>query len=184
MIFPLRSLLLRRGERGQSLMETAVAVPLLLGLAFNLINFAYFWFMVLALSAAPRQAVQYASQGGAAIANSSGFPSASNVCSLLADNFGNAVLHSTTFSCGSGNVQIRICTSSLGVSAGKATCQSYGPTLVTLATPSADPEPTSFALQRVDIVYQVPPIIPGSAFNVFIPSNLKFHRQVSMRNLY
>ena len=44
---------LKRNE-GQSLLETALTVPLLLALAFNLINFAYFWFMILTLAAAPR----------------------------------------------------------------------------------------------------------------------------------
>src|SRR5207245_9576388 len=52
------------GEEGQSLLETAVAIPLLLGIAFNLINVGYFWFMVRTLSATPRLAVEYASQGG------------------------------------------------------------------------------------------------------------------------
>src|SRR5260370_37576502 len=55
-----------KGQEGQSLVETAVAMPLLLGLAFNMINWGYLWFMVLALSAAPRIGVQYATQGGAA----------------------------------------------------------------------------------------------------------------------
>jgi len=43
-----------RGEEGQSLLETAVTMPLLLGIAFNLINVGYFWIVVLSLSAASR----------------------------------------------------------------------------------------------------------------------------------
>jgi len=34
------------------------------------------------------------------------------------------------------------------------------------------------------VEYTVTPIIPGAAFNVVLPSNLNFHRQVSMRSLY
>jgi hypothetical protein len=30
----------------------------------------------------------------------------------------------------------------------------------------------------------VTPVIPGTAFNVVLPSNMNFHRQVSMRSLY
>lgn len=183
------SLRLRAGahkEQGQSLLETAVSVPLLLCVAFNIINWAYFWFMVLALSSAPRHAVQYASQGGAAIANSSGIPAVADVCSLVADNFGNNVLHSSSMTCGSGNVQIRVCISSLGVNTttGVVSCQSYGPSLMTFPAPAADPEEPEFALQRVDVAYQVTPIIPGTVFNIAVPTNLKFHRQVSMRSLY
>ena len=55
-----------REQEGQSLVEMAVAMPLLLGLAFNIINWGYVWFMVLALSAAPRMGAQYATQGGVA----------------------------------------------------------------------------------------------------------------------
>ena len=36
-----------------------MTLPLLLGIAFNAINYGYFWFMVLILSAAPRQGAQY-----------------------------------------------------------------------------------------------------------------------------
>ena len=44
----LRNLIRRqRHDEGQSLLETAVAMPLLLGIAFNLINLGYFWFVVL-----------------------------------------------------------------------------------------------------------------------------------------
>src|SRR5579862_2309928 len=104
-------------ESGQSLLEMALTLPLLLGLAFNLINFAYYWFVVLALSAAPRQAAEFVSQGGLATGapNYASTPTASSVCNLLSDNFGNAVLHSSAFSCGSGNVQIRVCSSQIGV---------------------------------------------------------------------
>ncbi|HEU4415685.1 MAG TPA: TadE family protein, partial [Candidatus Angelobacter sp.] len=64
----LRNLIRRqRHDEGQSLLETAIAMPLLLGIAFNLINLGYFWFVVLSLAAAPRQGVQYSTQGGASI---------------------------------------------------------------------------------------------------------------------
>lgn len=169
----------RHGENGQSLLETAVAIPLLLGLAFNIINFAYFWFMVLALSAAPRQGVEFLSQGGAAEAYGSTLPASSSVCDLVSDNVGNGILH-TALACGSG-AQIRVCAAD---ASGVVSCTSYGPSLVSLSAPAADPEPASFSLQRVDVVYKVTPIIPGSAFSVVLPSNLNFHRQVSMRNLY
>jgi Flp pilus assembly protein TadG len=167
-------------ENGQSLLETAVAIPLLLGVAFNIINFAYFWFMVLALSAAPRQGVQFLSQGGAAEANGTSLPAVSSVCDLVADNVGNGIMHSASLACGN-TVQIRVCAAN---ASGAVSCTNYGPSLMTLSDPAADPEPLTFSLQRVDVVYQVRPIIPGGVFNAVVPSNLNFHRQVSMRNLY
>jgi Flp pilus assembly protein TadG len=166
-----------RDVEGQSLLETAVTMPLLLGISFNLINFGYFWFMVLALSAAPRQGVQYSTQGGQAITSSS--PSTTLVKNLVYENMTSAVHGSTT-----ANTAVRVCTSAKGKDAnGIALCDSFGPSFAFSAV-AADPEAPAFILNRVDVGYTVTPIIPGPAFNVVLPANLKFRRQVSMRSLY
>src|SRR2546422_783064 len=98
-----------RGEEGQSLLETAVAMPLLLGIAFNLINVSYFWFVLLSLSAAPRLAVEYASQGGSAMETVSA-PGTVAVSNLAYENITNAVKGATT-----SNVTVRVCTNAKGV---------------------------------------------------------------------
>jgi Flp pilus assembly protein TadG len=164
-------------EEGQALLETAVAMPLLLGIAFNLINLGYFWFMVLALAAAPRMGAEYSTQGGQAITSSS--PSTTLVSNLVYDNISNGI-HGAS----STNTSVRVCTGAKGVNAsGVALCDSFGPSFTFPAVP-ADPEAPAFVLNRVDVQYTVTPIIPGSAFHVVLPSNLNFHRQVSMRSLY
>ena len=48
---------------GQSLIETALALPFLLLIALNAINFAYYFFVAINLAAAPRNAVEYSVQG-------------------------------------------------------------------------------------------------------------------------
>jgi Flp pilus assembly protein TadG len=166
----------QRHDEGQSLLETAIAMPLLLGIAFNLINLGYFWFVVLSLAAAPRQGVQYSAQGGASITTASA-PSATDVSTLVFDNMTNAV-HGAT----SSNTGVRVC---MGVNpaTGVATCSSFGKTFTFSAVP-ADPEAPVFVLNRVDVGYTVTPVIPGTAFNVVLPANMNFHRQVSMRSLY
>ena len=166
------------GQDGQSLIETAIAMPLLLGLAFNIINWGYLWFMVLALSAAPRMGVQYATQGGAAGTGTT--PGTAAVRDLVWENLTNAVHGATT-----SNVAVQVCSSAKGVdsSTGLAQCDQFGPAY-TFPAPAADPEQPVYVLNRVDVEYTVTPIIPGAAFNVILPANLKFHRQVSMRSLY
>ena len=169
------------GDEGQSLLETAIAVPLMLGLAFNAINLGYIWFLMITLSAAPRQGVQYSAQGGqAAGLNSS--PGTTAVSNLVYDNLTNSIKGAT-----SGNTGVRVCTNAKGV-AGTGTsqvsqCDSFGPSNSYSAV-AADPEAPVYVLNRVDVVYTITPIIPGSAFMAVLPSNLKFHRQVSMRSLY
>jgi Flp pilus assembly protein TadG len=169
----------RSREDGQSLLETAIAVPMLLGVAFNIINFAYVWFMVLALSAAPRHGAQFATQGGAALASSS-TPVATVIRDVVYNNLTNGVAGAT-----SSNISVRVCANSIGVNSSTfiANCTSFGPAF-SYSAPEADPEAPLFVLHRVDVAYTVTPVIPGSAFRVVLPSNLTFHRQVSMRSLY
>lgn len=164
-------------ENGQSLLETAVMLPLLLSIAFNAINIGFFWFMALTLSAIPRQGVQYASQGGAALMW--GSPATSLVKDLVYENFTGAI--GATVS----NASVQVCSISKGIdlSTHAALCDTYGPAYA-FPSPAADPEQPYFVLNRVDVAYTVTPIIPGGAFNVVLPSNMTFHRQVSMRSLY
>jgi Flp pilus assembly protein TadG len=167
-----------RGQEGQSLLETALTMPLLLGVAFNLINLGYFWFMVLALAAAPRMGAQYATQGGQAV-NNGGNPSTTLVYNLVSENLTNAVVGAT-----SSNVSVQVCSKSKGVSnSGVASCDTFGPAH-SFPAPAADPEEPRYVLDRVDVAYTVTPIVHGWAFNVLLPANLTFHRQVSMRSLF
>lgn len=175
---------LKRTE-GQSLLETALTIPLLLALAFNLINFAYFWFMILTLAAAPRVGVQYSVQGGT-VTSTSSTPSTSSVATVVTDNITNAVKGATT-----SNVSVRVCsaTANGGVNSttGIAGCDTSGPAFsfpTANATCCADPEEPAFVLNRVDVGYTVTPIIPGPAFGLFLPSNLVFQRHATMRSLF
>jgi Flp pilus assembly protein TadG len=168
-----------KGEEGQSLLETALGLPLLLGVAFNIINVGYFWFMVLALSAAPRHGVQYATQGGQALETVSA-PGTTAVSDLVYENLTNAIIGATT-----SNVAVQVCTSAKGVdpTTHVALCDQFGPPFTFPTTP-ADPEAPVYVLDRVAVAYIVTPIIPGAAFNVVLPSNLHFYRRVSMRSLF
>lgn len=174
-----RLFLRKRSDEGQSLLETAVAMPLLLGIAFNIINLGYFWFTILTMSAAPRVAVEYSAQGSVS-ASTTAAPSAGTVSTLVYDNMTHAINGST-----SSNTSVRVCSTSVGVDAatGKSLCSSFGPSFSFNAN-TADPEEPVFVLNRVDVGYTVTPLIPGTAFNVVLPSNLNFQRHVSMRSLY
>src|ERR1051325_8890543 len=52
-----------QAETGQSLIETAVMVPLLLVVAFNAINFGHAFFVAINTAASPRQGTEYSIQG-------------------------------------------------------------------------------------------------------------------------
>ena len=166
-------------QRGQATIETAIGLPLLMMLAFNVINIGYFWFVVMALSAAPRHAVQYASQGG--VAGTSSAPDSTAVSDVAYNNVTNAVASAS-------KIAVQVCIASNGTTtAGRGDCDNHqygGSTYTFSSTPDTDPNSTYFTLQRVSVSYTVSPLIPGGAFNVLVPSTLNFRRGVEMRNLY
>ena len=134
---------------------------------------------LLSLSAAPRDGVQYATQGGGAATPS---PGATSVSNLVFDNLTKGIKGATT-----GNAGVRVCSNSIGVAGTGANqvslCTSFG-AANSYSAVAADPEAPNFVLNRVDVNYTITPIIPGTVFSVVLPSNLTFHRQVSMRSLY
>jgi len=90
-----------------------------------------------------------------------------------------------------GTSRVQVCTKALGLNGTGATqianCAQFGTGTETY-TPAPDPEAPSFVLQRVDVVYQMAPIIPqftmpwaGTVINLSLLPNLRMHRQVSMR---
>ncbi len=171
-----------RGEGGQSLLEAAMAMPLLLAIGFNAINFGYFWTMVMVLSTAPRMGAQYATQGGAVV-QVPGDPTPTQVSNLVYANVSGEFGGSTS------NVQVRVCSKSLGVTGSGASqlakcATTTGPSLVTFSAVPADPEAPLYVLDAVDVAYTFKPPIPGPVFGVVLPSNLTFHRATYMRSLF
>ena len=143
-----------RDNRGQSLVETVLMLPLVLLLVFNVVNFGYFFLVALNLTGASRTAAQYSVSGfatpAATLLPSSGPPSVTSSVSYLATQ-DLSVLNSA-------NVSIRVCSS--------ASCSCSGSSCAVISSvPSADPE-ANFVLNRVDIAYTFRPLISGAIFNL------------------
>jgi hypothetical protein len=193
--------LARRSERGQSLIETALILPVLLLLTFNAINFGYFFFVAVNLAAAPRSGVQYSILGWStpsqltqaqagpasppcptAVTNPSLY-----VCTLTYHDMA-GVLSSYS------NATVQVCSSTVGVlnpgtNTMRSDCIKYGSAAATY-TPAPDPEAPLFILDRVDVVYTLTPIIPafqlptpGGPISLSLLPSLTMHRQVSMREM-
>jgi Flp pilus assembly protein TadG len=169
-------------ELGQSLIETALLLPLILVLAFNAINFGYFFIVALHLASAPREGVEYSIQGKEAPAHP-----------VLANAGPNTTITSVSYLTyqdminlnGSPTTAVQVCSMANGLNnAGTLTqnakCTAYG-AAASPAFPAAaaDPESPLFVLHQVDVQYTVKPLINGS-WGLPMP-NLTFHRQVRMR---
>lgn len=183
-------------ESGQSMLETAFLLPLLLILALNAINLGYFFFVAVNLAAAPRQGVEYSIQGFATPATlelakagpaCTGAGSGASVSTLTYhDMIG--VLPAPATPCPN-IASVQVCTKVLGLNnpgtaSQTAQCSSYGPA-TSFPAPAPDPESPFFVLHRVDVKYTVPPLIAAgpsdNPLNLVLMPTLTFHRQVSMR---
>jgi TadE-like protein len=196
---------------GQSLVETVLMLPLLLLVLLNAVNFGYFFFVVLNITAAPRNGIEYTIMGSAtpaAIAQPlSGPPSAilsasyvtyQDMTGALSNPAGATVqvCTATNISGGSGltnpgtlteKAKCVVCTG--------ATCGAPG---TGTWAPHSDPElnksntAPAFVLNRVDVQYQFIPLIPGTPFNIALLASpictttggnvrCTFHRFTEMR---
>ncbi len=167
-------------ESGQSLLETALFLPLLVLLAFFAVDFGYFFIVAANLSSSSRSAAEYSIQGFQSPGQSS-LPAAGPLSSVtsvsalaLGDLSGLASASTTT--------TVQVCSKSVGVSNHLTQCVSYGPAGSSY-TPASDPEAPTFLLNRVDVTYTVRPPIPLSFFSYSLVPSLTFHREVSMRVL-
>jgi Flp pilus assembly protein TadG len=192
----------KKRSEGQALLETALMTPLMLIVVLNAMNLGYFFFVTLNLTAATRTGAEY-SMLGPGSPGTTNYPPAntgtSPVTALIYQDLTGAVWNP-------GNATIQVCTPSLLVSGAgpsgspvrancvictsSATCSSATATTGASATfvPDSDPE-AAFVLNRVDVQYSFPPLIPGSPFNLVLIGNLykpgtgqyTFYRHIEMR---
>ena len=167
----------RRGDSGQSLVETVLLVPLLLTLVLNAINFSYFFLTALNITSSARSGAMYsitADATPAAIpAPPAGPATVTNSVSYLAyQDLTGAVYSPST------NAGVQVCSPSVGIAnAGttnqKSSCTTFGSVG---GFPAAVPDPElnssntlpAFLLNRVDIAYQFSPPIPLMPFNIVV----------------
>ena len=186
-------------ERGQSLLETALLMPLVLFLVLNVINFGYFFVVAVNLAASPRSGVLYSIMGfstpGSLSLATAGPPTTANTISHLSQQDLTGAINDPT------GASLQVCSITVGLAGTGANTKSKcvsctGNTCGTAGTgspaPDADPEAPNFILHRVDVTYTFSPLIPGTPFGLaLLPMTAcstsggnvvcTFHRQVSMR---
>ncbi len=167
---PTRKLSRIRDSRGQSLVETALMIPLLLVLILNAVNFGYFLLVTLNLTSAARNGIEYAIQGSSTVANTS-LPTASGSTATTVSSLISQELSSFN----SGTLAVQVCSLNLGSGSGSAPTSSCttSPTGsgAQFSAPDSDPESASgFALNRIDVSYTFNTLIPTAAFNLVVGS--------------
>jgi hypothetical protein len=192
----------KRASRGQSLLETALMMPLMLLIVVNAVNLGYFFFVALNLTSATRTAAEFSMVGPGSPGTTSYAPACSscsgigpNVATLLYDDLTGAVANAVSAS-------ITVCSPSVigsngtGSTGGYANCVTCtnSTTCGTATNGSAttshlDPENATygFMLNRVQVDYQFTPLIPGTLFNLILVNGAysngqyTFHRAIEMR---
>jgi len=163
---------------GQSLLEIALILPLLILLMGYVIDFGYFFIAAANITSAARNAAQYSIMGYQGPGQTTIPPAGPT--SAISSVAASAMADMTSLLDSSTTTTVQICTKSLGMSGNVPNCSSYGPSGSSY-TPDTDPEAPTFVLQRVDVTYTVQPPVPMSFFSVSLLPSLTFHRQVSMR---
>lgn len=166
-----------RNQRGQSLVESILIIPLLLTLVLNAINFGYFFLMALNITSSARSSALYSIMGDqtpAAIPVPPAGPVTANgsVSYIAYQDLTGAVYSPST------NAGVQVCSPSVGITnAGtvnqQSSCTSFG-SIGNFPTATPDPELNSsntvpaFLLNRVDVAYQFSPPIPLMPFNIVV----------------
>jgi Flp pilus assembly protein TadG len=194
-----------KGSRGQSLVETALIVPLLLLIVLNVVNFGYFFWVTLNLTAASRTATLYSIMGTATPAATQVPPPGSPSNTLSVSYL--TVQDMTGPLAGPSAASIQVCSpinlnglnsgvNNFGTASQKSNCvtctgSSCGAVNTGSPTPNADPEAPDFVLNRVDIVYTFQPLISGTPFNLALRASgmcnttgtCTFARHAEMRSM-
>src|SRR5712692_7035585 len=175
----------RRSSRGQSLVETALMLPLLLLLVCNVVNLGYFFLVIVNLTGASRSSALYSIEGSYTPYAQQEAPSGTGGASILTtpgtvaytvyQDLNGAVWNPT-------GATVQVCTQ-MNINAGTGsgvngagaaqlanceTCTSAGCGAAGggAPVPSPDPEAPSFVLNQVDIIYNFSTLIPGTIFNI------------------
>lgn len=191
---------LHRRTQGQSMIETALLLPILLLIAFNAINFGYFFFVAVNLAAAPRTGVQWSiigpsTPGGFQWAAPGPSGTVTSVSYLTYQDIAGVLVGYST-------ARVQVCSRAIGIDVAtrKARCcettSSSSPCTLNGVLADHDPEyidvtnPGPFIRHQVDVYYQITPIIPsfelptpaGPIPLTLLPTST-IHRQVTMRNM-
>jgi Flp pilus assembly protein TadG len=178
-----------RSSRGQSLVETALMLPLLIMIVLNVVNLAYFFLVVVNLTGAARTSVLYAIEGGEtpsarALPSAGGTTPGTNTGSvtyLTFQDLTGAVWNPTS-------VTVQVCSQSNTNSSQQGanfntgnvlrtnceTCTSSGCSAAGNGSPVPDFDPEArtttttggFVLNQVRITYTFKALIPGQIFNI------------------
>jgi hypothetical protein len=172
-----------RSSRGQSLVETALMMPLMIMLLLNIINLAHFFLMAINLTGSARTGALYSILGSATPYASQLPTDASSSANQTVANVAWGDMKALWGQPGSwvpANVTLQVCSPVLGINqTGTGTtsqvpkcdqCTSTGCSSVTGSSISPglnpDPEAPTFVLNQVSVTYQFNPLIPGQIFNI------------------
>lgn len=186
-----RNLVNFRRDRGQSLVETAIMLPLLVLIVLNVVNFGYFLLVAASITGTARSGAEYSIMGSSTpahtlppVAGPTSGGSGTLTVAYLAQQDMTGVLANPT------GASVTVCTTSLGTTSGASNCCTYtgtGACANSGSDATLDPEGT-FVLDEVDVAYTVHTLIAGKIFNIPLQASgmctggtCTFTRHVRMR---
>ena len=156
------------------MIEMALLMPLLLLLILNLANFGIYIFAWITVNNAARQAAEYSAYNGPAV-NFINPPTFAQIETLVNTD----VKSLPNFAAGT-NPTLQVCSNANGTLTCSGSCAG-------VCTTPADPEPTLYAVNYVDVEYNYTPLfnafdIPSLGISLTLPPSV-IHRQAAMRSM-
>jgi Flp pilus assembly protein TadG len=152
--------------RGTAVIETALTLPLLLGLLLNSANFGLYIYDWITIDNAARAAAQYQIYSGVAV-GVQGTPSIGQIEALVQNEVSSLK--------NSSNVTVEVCSNDDVT----VKCDGTGTVLTSLGPDGSDPEP-GYRLYYIDVKYPFTPILP-STLSLLTAQNIERH--VFMRSM-
>jgi len=160
----------RSGRTGQAAVECALALPVLLLLIINAVNFGTYLYAWISVANAARTGAQYATTAGVSLAGG-GSPSAGTVQTMVVNDLKGLPNYTATQVCVSAS-------NSATVSCNTGSAPSTAPP----AADTAEGSPAiTYIIGAVDVTYTYSPLIPIWNFATLPSSSV--HRQARMRIL-
>jgi Flp pilus assembly protein TadG len=164
-----------QSRNGVALIEAALLMPVLLLLILNIVNLGIYIFAWVTVNDAARAAAEYSAYNGTAV-NLAAQPAFAQIQALANNDVSSLPNYAA-----STNPTLQVCSNTNGTLSCSGTCTG------TCSTP-ADPEPTLYTVNYVDVAYSFTPVfsafsIPALGISLTIPPTV-IHRQAAMRRMH
>jgi Flp pilus assembly protein TadG len=170
---------IHNSRSGQALVETAVMVPLLLLILLNGVNVGYFYWAAINVTEATRAGAEWSMMGNGSSLGKALPPAGDQT---IVGSVAYVAFQDMSAFASTSNALVNVCMPVLTGNPPTYTSSCTNTYGTGTFTPTPDTDPEGLTLNRIDVVYQITPLIGDGWPGVWSPPST-IHRYVEMRAL-